>query len=72
MRLVSRSFVLLLILAAATVAHAQVQTGSILVKASDEDLMALYPGLDPPLTSRTPSCPASASRSAVRCWSRAR
>ena len=36
MRLVSRSLVLLLVLAAATVAHAQVQTGSILVKASDE------------------------------------
>ena len=44
MRLVSRSLVLLLVLAAATVAHAQVQTGSILVKASDEQ-NAVMPGV---------------------------
>jgi Carboxypeptidase regulatory-like domain/TonB-dependent Receptor Plug Domain len=44
MRLVSRSLVLLLVLAAATGAHAQVQTGSILVKASDEQ-NAVMPGV---------------------------
>ena len=44
MRLVSRSLVLLLVLAAATGAYAQVQTGSILVKASDEQ-NAVMPGV---------------------------
>jgi len=44
MRLVSRSLVLLLVLAAASGAHAQVQTGSILVKASDEQ-NAVMPGV---------------------------
>ncbi len=50
MRLVRRSFVLLLVLAAATVAQAQVQTGSILVKASDEQ-NAVMPGVSVTISS---------------------
>lgn len=50
MRLVSRSFVLVLALAAATVAQAQVQTGSILVKASDEQ-NAVMPGVSVTISS---------------------
>jgi len=50
MRLVSRSLALLLVLAAATVAHAQVQTGSILVKASDEQ-NAVMPGVSVTISS---------------------